>query len=199
MLFDCKLEFLESFLVNVDKDERVTHRLAGLHQLDFAELFFGHYILEHRAVGIVVYQTQLVGEGSDYERIVRLIGYRLELIPIGVGFVKDVVQPNACRLVGGQLASVGVEDGTVGVDEILGADGVLREGAQVVVLDVCLRLDVVVDLRTGFGYESVLEYAYQLVGAIVTVGGRVGKYRSLYGEIVFVTSLVGEALDAVLA
>ena len=183
--------------MNVSEDERVTHRLAGLHRLDLAEFFFRHYVLEHRTVGIVVYQTQLVGEGSDYERIVRLIGYRLELIPIGVGFVKDVVEPNACRLVGGQLASVGVEDGAVGVDEILGADGILRERAQVVVLDVCLRLDVVVDLRTGFGYESVLKYAYQLVGAIVTVGGRVGKYRSLYGEIVFVTSLVGEAFDAV--
>ena len=197
MLFDCKLELLESFLVNVSEDERVTHRLAGLHRLDLAEFFFRHNVLEHRTVGIVVYQTQLVGEGSDYERIVRLIGYRLELIPIGIGFVKDVVEPNACRLVGGQLASVGVEDGTIGVDEILGADGILRERAQVVVLDVCLRLDVVVDLRTGFGYESVLEYAYQLVGAIVTVGGRVGKYRSLYGELVFVTSLVGEAFDAV--
>ena len=197
MLFDCKLEFLESFLVNVSEDERVTHRLTGLHRLDLAEFFFRHYVLEHRTVGIVVYQTQLVGEGSDYERIVRLIGYRLELIPIGIGFVKDVVEPNACRLVGGQLASVGVEDGAVGVDEILGTDGILRERAQVVVLDVCLRLDVVVDLRTGFGYESVLKYAYQLVGAIVTVGGRVGKYRSLYGEIVFVTSLVGEAFDAV--
>jgi len=183
--------------VNVSEDERVTHRLTGLHRLDLAEFFFRHYVLEHRTVGIVVYQTQLVGEGSDYERIVRLIGYRLELIPIGVGFVKDVVEPNACRLVGGQLASVGVEDGAVGVDEILGADGILRERAQVVVLDVCLRLDVVVDLRTGFGYESVLKYAYQLVGAIRTVGGRVGKYRSLYGEIVFVTSLVGEAFDAV--
>lgn len=90
-----------------------------------------------------------------------------------------------------------VENDAVGVDEILGTDGILRERAQVVVLDVCLRLDVVVDLRTGFGYESVLKYAYQLVGAIVTVGGRVGKYRSLYREIVFVTSLVGEAFDAV--
>lgn len=121
LLFDCKLEFLESFLVNVGKDERVTHRLAGLHQLDFAELFFGHYVLEHRTVGIVVYQTQLVGEWSYYERIVCLIGYRLELIPIGIGFVKDIVEPNACRLVGGQLASVGVEDSAVGVDKILGA------------------------------------------------------------------------------
>ena len=121
--------------MNVGKNERVTHRLAGLHQLDFAELFFGHYVLEHRTVGIVVYQTQLVGEWSYYERIVCLIGYRLELIPIGVGFVKDVVQPNACRLVGGQLASVGVENDAVGVDEILGADGILREGAQVVVFE----------------------------------------------------------------
>lgn len=183
--------------MNVSEDERVTHRLTGLHRLDLAEFFFRHYVLEQWTVGIVVYQTQLVGEGSDYERIVRLIGYRLELIPIGIGFVKDVVEPNACRLVGGQLASVGIEDGAVGVDEKLGADGILRERAQVVVLDVCLRLDVVVNLRTGFGYESVLKYAYQLVGAIVTVGGRVGKYRSLYGEIVFVTSLVGEAFDAV--
>lgn len=127
--------------MNVSEDERVTHRLTGLHQLDLAEFFFRHYVLEHRTVGIVVYQTQLVGEGSDYERIVRLIGYRLELIPIGIGFVKDVVEPNACRLVRGQLASVGVEDGAVCVDEILGTDGILREWAQVVVLDVCVYTD----------------------------------------------------------
>ena len=61
-----KLHLLKPILTYIGKDKSIAHFLAGLHGLgNVSELVFGNNILEHRAVCLVSYQTDVIGQWDN--------------------------------------------------------------------------------------------------------------------------------------